>query len=419
MFKFELSEYLEVGRSAFGTLRAHKLRSSLTIVGIVVGVWTVMTNVSVITGIDVAVKKEIEFFGTRSIVISKFQPGINSARLSSEERARKKLTEADAAALMNLPSVELAVPLLNTKFDETGRRILVRGNGKTSATVELEGASHDYERAGVDFISEGRYFTKSENDTSQEVCVISAAAAETFFPFTSPVGKTLEVGGLRLRVLGVFEKREQTFLTEGGNAADVIVQYPLSLARKFQPEAEGLVILAVAYPGQLEEATSQITELLRARRQVTANRRDNFSATTADVLIGKFHSMSLGVVIVMSVVSSIALVVGGIGVMNIMLVSVTERTREIGVRKAVGARRRDILRQFLVEAMMLTSFGGLIGLLAGWLTTLCIGKYIPSYVPAWAPVAGLATSVGVGLIFGLWPAWKAARLDPVEAIRYD
>jgi putative ABC transport system permease protein len=410
-----LSESLSI---ALLTLRAHKLRAALTMVGIVVGVWTVMTVASVIGGIDVAVKKEIEFFGTRSILISRLPQGA-AGRLSAEERLRRKLLEGDAAELMKLPAVELAVPLLDSNFDQWGRRILVRANGKTSSTVELEGASPNYERAGVDFISEGRYFTQFENDTRQAVCVISASAADTFFPFTSPVGEELDVGGMRLRVLGVFEKREQTFFGDGNSTKDVIVQFPLSLARKFHPDAEGLVILAVARPGQLDAAKDQVTDLLRARRQVPLSRPDSFSLATAEGLIDKFHGMTLAVATVMFVVSSVALVVGGIGVMNIMLVSVTERTREIGVRKAVGARRRDILWQFLTEAMMLTGLGGVTGLLTGWMTTLLVSAYIPSYVPIWAPAAGLFASVGVGLVFGLWPAWKAARLDPVAAMRYE
>jgi putative ABC transport system permease protein len=169
----------------------------------------------------------------------------------------------------------------------------------------------------------------------------------------------------------------------------------------------------------MEEARDQITDLLRVRRQVPFGKPDNFGLQTAELFLEQFRAITFGVAIAMVVISSVGLMVGGIGVMNIMLVSVTERTREIGVRKAIGARRRDILWQFLIEAVTLTGIGGLIGLSVGWATTLLINLFVPSYVPIWAPVGGFVASVGIGLIFGLWPAWKAARLDPIESLRYE
>jgi putative ABC transport system permease protein len=169
----------------------------------------------------------------------------------------------------------------------------------------------------------------------------------------------------------------------------------------------------------MEEAQDQVTDTLRVRRQVPFGQPNNFGVTTAESAISSFRSILSGVAIAMVVISSVGLMVGGIGVMNIMLVSVTERTREIGIRKAIGAKRADILWQFLIEAMTLTGVGGLIGLLVGWATTLLIRLFVPSYVPLWAPIGGFVASVGIGLIFGLWPAWKAARLDPIEALRYE
>ena len=194
---------------------------------------------------------------------------------------------------------------------------------------------------------------------------------------------------------------------------------PFEVAHKLKPRAEDLFILAIAKPGMLRTGMDQVTDLLRIRRKVPFGSPNNFGVSTADSIIETFRSITLGVAIAMVAISSVGLMVGGIGVMNIMLVSVTERTREIGIRKAIGGRRRDIMWQFLIEAMTLTGMGGLIGLLIGWATTLLIRMIVPSYVPVWAPIVGFISSVGIGLIFGLWPAWKAARLDPIEALRYE
>ncbi|MBA3323041.1 MAG: FtsX-like permease family protein, partial [Pyrinomonadaceae bacterium] len=214
--------------------------------------------------------------------------------------------------------------------------------------------------------------------------------------------------------------REQLF--GGGGGSDDLnngIFIPFNVAKKLKPNAEDIFILAVAKEGVMDEAKDQIIDLLRVRRQVPFGKPNNFGVATAESIIGQFRAITAGVAIAMVAISSVGLMVGGIGVMNIMLVSVTERTREIGIRKAIGARRRDILWQFLIEAMTLTGFGGLVGLLIGWALTLLVRLLLPSYVPVWAPIAGFAASVGIGLVFGLWPAWKAARLDPIEALRYE
>jgi ABC-type antimicrobial peptide transport system permease subunit len=413
------SDIYENLKMALSTLRANKLRSVLTVIGVVIGVWTVMAIASIISGIDTAVRKEVESFGTRSIFIAKFQPGIRIGRLSREERMRKELTFDDAMAMAKLPAVEISVPFLDITNNFFGQKILVSGGGKTSSAVALQGTLPDFEKAGTQIIVEGRFFSDFENDTNEEVCVIGSKVAEDFFAYGSPVGRTIEIGGREFRVVGLLQEREQFLFSGGGDDQNNVIYIPFNVARKLKPNADDVYIMAVARPGRMEEAKDQITDLLRVRRQVPFGKPDNFGMASAETVIEQFRAITWGVAIAMVVISSVGLMVGGIGVMNIMLVSVTERTREIGVRKAIGARRADILWQFLIEAMTLTGIGGLVGLGLGWATTLLIRLLVPSYVPVWAPVGGFVASVGIGLVFGLWPAWKAARLDPIEALRYE
>jgi|SRR5215204_1144371 len=413
------SDIHENFQMAVSTLRAHMLRSLLTVIGVVLGVWTVMAIASIISGIDVAVKKEIESWGTRTIMITKLDPNMGHARPTREERLRKALTDDDAIAISQLVSVELAVPILDITNDFFGRKIMVKREGRGSAAVQLQGTLPEYEGAGTRIISEGRYFTTFENNQRQQVCIIGSSVADSFFPFASPLNQTIEIGGQDFRIIGVLEKREQFGGGDGSNDQNNIVFVPYEMARKIKPNADDVSIFAVARPGMMERAQEQITELLRVRREVAFREPNNFVMATAESNLQHFRAITAGVAIAMVVISSVGLLVGGIGVMNIMLVSVTERTREIGIRKAIGARRRDILWQFLIEAMALTGAGGLVGLALGWATTFLISLFIPSYVPLWAPLAGFLASVSIGLVFGLWPAWKAARLNPIEALRYE
>jgi putative ABC transport system permease protein len=413
------SDIYENLKMALSTLRANKLRSVLTVVGVVIGVWTVMAIASIISGIDLAVTKEVESFGTRSMYISKFNPGIHVGRLSREERMRKPLTYDDALALSKLPTVELAVPFLEITNNFFGQKIMVSTAGKTSAAVGLEGTLPEFEKAGTQTIGEGRFFSQFENDNNENVCVVGQKVADDFFPYSSPVGETIKIGQQEFRIVGMLQKREQFLFSGGSDDQNNVIYLPFNVARKLKPNSEDIYILAVARPGLMKEAMDQVVDTLRVRRQVPFGQPDSFGIQTSESLLDTFRSITAGVAIGMVVISSVGLMVGGIGVMNIMLVSVTERTREIGVRKAIGARRADILWQFLIEAMTLTGMGGLIGLLMGWATTLLINIFVPSYVPLWAPIGGFVASVGIGLIFGLWPAWKAARLDPIESLRYE
>lgn len=408
-------------KMAFDTLLANKLRSLLTIVGVVVGVVVVMVISSFISGINVAIEKQVESFGTRSIFLYKYEIGFGHGRRTQEERMRKPLTVDDAEAIKNLASIETAVPFLDVSNNFFGQKIMVTGkNGKTSSAVNLQGTQPEIERTTSEILVDGRWFSQSESDDKVEVCLIGSSVVENYFPYENPIGQTLEIGGAEFKIIGLLEKREQLFGGGGGNNDQSNVVYmPLGTALKLKPNADDLFILAVANEGMLEKAKDDVQDLLRARRQVPIGKVNNFSMNTAASLIDQFQSITAGVAIAMIVISSVGLMIGGIGVMNIMLVSVTERTREIGIRKAIGAKRSDILLQFLIEAATLTGFGGLVGLFIGWLLTLLVKLILPSYVPWWAPVLGFFASVGIGILFGLLPAWKAARLDPIESLRYE
>jgi ABC-type antimicrobial peptide transport system permease subunit len=419
--RFIGSSFFENFKMAFDTLRSNKLRSFLTIFGVIIGVITVMLISSIISGIDMAVKKEVESFGTRSIFLYKMDIGIRTSNPTREERMRKPLTMDDADAIRNLSAVELAVPFLDISNNFFGQKILVTGkNGKTSSAVQLNGTLPDIEKSTTEILLEGRWFTQSESDNKADVCLIGASVVENYFPYGSPVGETLEIGGREFRVIGTLQKKEQLFGGGGGNNDQSNTIYmPMGSALRLKPYADDLFILAVAREGFLTEAKDQVQDLLRIRREVKFGAPNNFAMETAASLIEQFQAITGGVAIAMVVISSVGLMIGGIGVMNIMLVSVTERTREIGIRKAIGAKQSDILLQFLIEAATLTGFGGLIGLLIGWALTLLIALVFPSYVPLWAPFAGFFASVGIGIVFGLFPAWKAARLDPIESLRYE
>jgi putative ABC transport system permease protein len=408
-------------KMAMATLRSNKLRSFLTIIGVVVGVVTVMLISSIISGINVTIEKQVESFGTRSIFLYKYNIGFSTGRRTQEERMRKPLTMDDANAIKGLSSIETAVPFLDVSNDFFGGKLLVTGkNGKTSTAVQLQGTLPDIEKTTSETLLDGRWFSQSESDANASVCLIGSTVVDTYFPMGSPIGETLEIGGTPFRIIGVLQKREQLFGGGGGNNDQSNVIYmPMGAALKLKPNADDLFILAVAREGMLVQAKDDVQDLLRVRRHVEYGKPNNFSMETAASIIEQFQSITAGVAIAMVVISSVGLMIGGIGVMNIMLVSVTERTREIGIRKAIGARQSDILLQFLIEAATLTGFGGLVGLLVGWILTLLVKLVLPSYVPWWAPVAGFFASVGIGIIFGLFPAWKAARLDPIESLRYE
>lgn len=419
--KFLTGSFFENFKMAIDTLRSNKLRSFLTIVGVVIGVIVVMLMSSVISGIDTAFKKEIESFGTRSIFIYKFDIGLRTSAPTREERMRKPLVLEDVEAIKALPSIETAVPFLDVSNNYFGQKILVTGkNGKTSSAIQMNGTFPELAETNTEVLIEGRWFTQSEVDFRKDVALIGDTVKESYFPYESPIGKTLEIGGREFTVIGLLQKREQLFGGGGGNNDQSnIIYMPMGAASRLKPNADDLFILAVAREGMMEKAQSDIDDLLRVRRQVKFGEPNNFGTATASSIIEQFQSITAGIAIAMITISSIGLMIGGLGVMNIMLVSVTERTREIGIRKAIGAKQTDILLQFLIEAATLTGFGGLLGLAIGYGLTFIVALFFPSYVPYWAPPLGFGASVLIGVFFGLYPAWKAARLDPIESLRYE
>ena len=262
------SDILENLWMALGTLRANKLRSFLTVFGVIIGVITVMLIASIIAGVDTAVTKEVESFGTRSMYISKYNPGIHVGRMSREERMRKPLTYDDAIALSKLPTIDVAVPFLEITNNFFGQKLLVSGGGKTSASVALQGTLPDFEKAGTQVINEGRFFSQSEDDTNQNVCVIGSKVADDFFRFKSPVGETIKIGAEEFRVLGVLQKREQFLFSGGSDDQNNVIYLPYNVARKLKPNADDVYILAVARPGMMSQAMDQVVDTLRVRRQV-------------------------------------------------------------------------------------------------------------------------------------------------------
>ncbi len=409
---------------ALDTLRQHKLRSFLTILGVVVGTTTVIVIAALVSGIETRVASEIESFGTNSIYIFKFDPGFNF-EFSAEQRMRKPISGEDALAIeaecpsvINVAAFMSPVDFLQGPMAE---RVKIRHQDVEMVNATVQGAFPSYFRMGIVELTEGRFFTDGENSTRADVCVIGRDVANTMFPMVEAIDKEITINGRNYRVIGILRERDR-FLQPADDPGNEnrSVFIPYETIRKIYPNVKENFVIAQAAPGRLDAAVDEIRQLLRKRRKVTYDKPDNFGVQTSAGIITQFKAITSGIFLLMIAISSVGLLIGGIGVMNIMLVSVTERTREIGVRKAIGARRQDIIVQFLMEAATLTGLGGLLGILIGMGTAQLVRiLLLPTFVPLWAPVAGFVVSVSLGLAFGLWPAWKAARLDPIEALRYE
>ncbi len=401
---------------ALDTLRSHKFRSFLTILGVLIGTTTVIGVASIITGLNTELVNAAKDYGTRTIFVFKFEAGIRF-RLSREERMRKPLTYEDAVAIREeCPDVE-AVAVEKSLW--WGAPPVAKYKGQEMYNANLTGATADDFRVNSASFTEGRPYTEIEDTHRRNVAVIGADVVKLFFENENPIGKNIIVGNNTFRIIGALEKRKQ-FL--GDNGADRAIYIPYWTYRKIYPNNKENFILAMAYPGRTNQAIDEVTGVLRRLRHVKPSEPNNFGLATADSIIHQFHESTGTVALALVVLSSIGLLVGGIGVMNIMLVSVTERTREIGVRKAIGARSHDITSQFLLEAMTLTGAGGLLGIVLGYLLSFTIRTLVPSLpssVPLWSVAVGFLVSISIGLFFGIWPAMKASRLDPIVALRHE
>ncbi|HEY2964555.1 MAG TPA: ABC transporter permease, partial [Pyrinomonadaceae bacterium] len=339
------------------------------------------------------------------------------------ERTRKPLTVADAEAIQAQASAveDVAHVAPNVGYGGGPFDDNITYQGRNYRWGNTQGVSSNYANITNITLKEGRFITDSDDQQRANVMVIGVNAAEALFPGANQIaGTNVRMGGYNFEIIGVLEKRKAGFF--GENEEDNAVYIPFRTAQKVAPAKGYLLLVIRGRSGQVQKALTQSEEILRRRRQVKFGDPNNFDIKTADKFIEQFDSITAMVGLIAIAISSLGLLVGGIGVMNIMLVSVTERTKEIGVRKAIGARRRDIVRQFLFEAMMLTFLGGVLGVLlavgASQIIILLIPS-LPASIPTWAVITGLSVSIGVGLIFGVWPARKASKLDPIECLRYE
>jgi len=408
----------EIFQIAFDSIKSHKLRSFLTLLGIMIGVATVIGMVSIIQGLNRTFLSELESIGSDIIMVSKYEPGVQIGRSSEEIRQRKDFTFEDALAIENECSLvkAVAVDLVVNVFET----IPIKYQNIKSQDSIIIGMNEKFPMVlSVYLPQKGRFISESDIIHRTKVCVLGSELTETLFPYTEALGKEIRIGPEKFTVVGLLEKRGSIF----GQSQDNFIGIPITTLMKYFPyDLSGIEITATPKKhGYIQETMEQIINVLRKRRKVGFGKPNDFAIFTQDTIIDLYNQITGAVYLVMIVISSIGLLVGGIGVMNIMLVSVKERTREIGIRKAIGARSGDILKQFLIEAIFLTCVGGTSGIIIGFSIAFLVkaATPLPASVTLWSVLLGFFVSVSLGLFFGIFPAQKAAKLDPIVALRHE
>ncbi|MDZ4804969.1 MAG: ABC transporter permease [Candidatus Eisenbacteria bacterium] len=405
-----LGNIREAVAMALSTIRVNKMRSFLTMLGVFIGVSSVIAMGSCIEGLNRSMAKQISSLGSETIRIRRFPP-FHGGNLPDSLRARKFFNLNDVDGIRRSCPAVGAVSILMLDGDR------LKFRGTTSGMTDIYGADEAFPEIQSVAIERGRFYNEGDIERRMRVCVIGSDHVEALFPGIDPLGQWITAKGQKFEVIGVFARRGK-FL---GQTMDDMFVIPYTTFEKMIDSRRMIIDARPRTAALLPAAMDQITDSLRRTRGVSPEKPNDFELFTSDQLMSIYKQITGAFYIVMLAISGIALLVGGIGVMNIMLVAVTERTREIGIRKAIGAKNSDILWQFLIEAMTLTGLGGILGILFG----AGVGQLVrmltplPSYVPPMAAIAGFTFSVGIGLFFGIWPAAKAARLHPVDALRYE